>query len=301
MAERVFICGAAKAGTNTVFDALSRTEGVIAPRLKEPGYFSPDVRGSQKVSTLAAYDALFDGSGSHAIDGSVSYLLSELAAADILGRFPDARFIVCLRRQAEMARSFHGQLRRNATESIPEFHRAWAAQSDRAAGRHIPATIMEPRLLQYRWVCSVGDHVERLLRTVPRDQILFIEHERLVTDPDGVRLQVADHLRIPASSVPGFERTNEAREWRVDPYPILERLPIPVLETVRRTKGALDRRGYPPTRLFRQGLRTTGHSSATGDEPDQRDDDGFLHSVQASFAADTERLRAATGLQLAGW
>ncbi len=301
MADRVFICGAAKAGTNAVFDALSRTEGIIAPRLKEPGFFSPDVRGSQKVSTLAGYDALFDGTGSHAIDGSVSYLLSEVAAADILGHFPDARFIVCLRRQAEMARSFHGQLRRNATESIPEFRRAWAAQSDRAAGHDIPATIVEPRLLQYRWVCSVGGHVERLLQTVPRSQILFIEHERLVAEPDDVRRQVADHLHIPASSVPRFERTNEAREWRIDPYPILERLPAPVLATVRRAKGAFDRRGYPPTRLFRLGLRSTDHSSVAVAEPDQRDDDGFLQSVQASFATDTERLRAATGLQLAGW
>lgn len=298
MPERVFICGAAKAGTNAVFEALGSTDGIEAPRVKEPGYFSPDIRGSQKVSTWVDYEALFSRASSHVLDGSVSYLLSDTAAADIVDRFPDARFIVCLRRQADMARSFHGQLRRNATESIPEFRLAWHAQAKRAAGEEIPATITEPRLLQYHWVCSIGSHVERLLRAVQRQQVLFIEHERLVTEPDGIRREIAEHLRIAASSVPPFTQTNEARQWRVDPYPVLRRLPPPVLSSVRRTKGALDRRGYPPTRLLRFGLRPTSSTSATGID---RGDGGFLRTVQESFSDDTERLRAATGLPLAGW
>lgn len=309
MGEPVFICGAAKAGTNAVFEALRATDGFVAPRIKEPGFFSPDIEGSQKVSTWEHYRALYagaagsagssGGTGSRPLDGSVSYLLSEVAAAGILERFPQARFVVCLRRQAEMARSFHGQLRRNATESIPSFEAAWNAQADRAAGRRIPTTMAEPRLLQYRWVCSVGRQVQRLLDVVPRSQVLFIEHERLTGDPSAVGRELANHLRVPAPSIPPLVRTNEARQWLIDPYPLLGRLPRPLLETVRGAKRAMDRHGYPPSRAFRFGLRPTPPTGPTG--PGGPTDDRFLSSLQASFAADTDLLRSATGLQLADW
>jgi hypothetical protein len=64
-------------------------------------------------------------------------------------------------------------------------------------------------MLQYRWICSLGDQIDRLFRTVPEPQRKVIVYDDLLADPAGVLNGIFDFLGVPRETFTGLPRTNE--------------------------------------------------------------------------------------------
>lgn len=132
----LFIVGAAKAGTSSIYKILSEHPDVFMSPVKEPNFFSKDVnvkflkesfrlsrnfsevkrdtngkiirRHQLYIDNINNYNELFEESNSSHLylgEGSVSYLYSQLAAKEIFQYNPNAKIIICLRNPVSRAYS----------------------------------------------------------------------------------------------------------------------------------------------------------------------------------------------------
>src|SRR6476619_2238495 len=153
----LFVVGAPRCGTTTLTRFVKDHPAVHFPALKEPHFFAQhDLRGlsDHDLRRRVERDYLrrfFRADQHHGIgvDGSVSYLYSPEQLEPVLRLWPDSRFIVSVRDPLTMLPSLHRRLIYVGQETIPSFADAWAATPDRAAGRRIPRSCQDPRLLRY--------------------------------------------------------------------------------------------------------------------------------------------------------
>jgi hypothetical protein len=104
----LFVVGAAKAGTTSLWRYLDAHPDVFMSRVKEPHFFScGGVPGLPVVKDPAAYARLFAAGAAHRYRGeaSPSYLWDPASARRIREAAPDARIIVSLRDPVERAYS----------------------------------------------------------------------------------------------------------------------------------------------------------------------------------------------------
>src|SRR3954469_19217742 len=110
----LFIVGAAKAGTTSLWTALGELPEVFMSPLKEPHFFSGVTPRREwashfpTVTTEAEYHQLFKGAGDarYLGDASTSYLWAGSRAAEAIRRHnPEARIIAMLRDPVDRAYS----------------------------------------------------------------------------------------------------------------------------------------------------------------------------------------------------
>jgi Sulfotransferase family len=144
----LFLVGAAKAGTTSVYDELGRHPAIFMSPMKEPNFFSRIEPAGEReaffphVSDEAAYLALFEGATDERVagEGSTSYLWEPQAAERIKRAAPGASVLVMLRDPVERAYSSYwndvreGIERRSFAEAVEEERRrsrpgAWGVTS----------------------------------------------------------------------------------------------------------------------------------------------------------------------------
>ncbi len=212
-----FIIGAQKCGTTSLAAWLGAHPAVFMCPGKEPWYFAGDIR-HEGVQEWEEYLQLFSGAGPRHLrcgEASVSYLPSRTAVPSIEARLPGSRYIVMLRDPVEMVRSLHGQLLRNFYEDEPDLETAWRLCARRRRGERVPAECPDPLLLDYAYQCSLGSHLERLYRIVPRERVLVLLLDDLRRDPRREYLRVLEFLGLPDDGRAGFPVHNEAGRWRL--------------------------------------------------------------------------------------
>ncbi len=106
----LFVVGAAKAGTTSLWRYLGAHPDIYMSRMKEPHFFSrSNVPGIPKVKEERAYLELFAGKDATPFRGeaSVSYLWDDRSARAIKSVAPDARILISLREQVDRAYSHY--------------------------------------------------------------------------------------------------------------------------------------------------------------------------------------------------
>ncbi|MEX1064807.1 MAG: sulfotransferase [Aquisalimonadaceae bacterium] len=212
-----FIIGAPKCGTTALASWLSEHPQVFMSPVKEPHYFSTDLKNRSSRSE-GEYRRLFSKvNEKHRAVGeaSVWYLYSQEAVANILATYRDARIIVCLRNPVDMAYSLHGQHLMSANEHIQDFKEAWEAQDERARGRKVPRLCEDERLLLYGPACSLGAQMNRLFGCARKDQVLTLLLEDIKKDPKGIYRQVLAFLAVFDLGRDDFPVINAASQRRV--------------------------------------------------------------------------------------
>lgn len=133
----LFIVGAAKAGTTTLWSALKMHPEIFMSEsmdLKEPCYFV-DGYG---VNSLDEYLSSFPKSGYRFVgDASAAYLSSAEASEKIFAFNPDSKVIILLRNPADRAYSLYNWMVQEGYEWISTFERALAYEPTRMK-RKIP-------------------------------------------------------------------------------------------------------------------------------------------------------------------
>lgn len=207
-----FIVGAPRCGTTTLASTLKQNPQVCFSSVKEPHYFSRHELGGlddAALRQLVEDDYLgrfFDHCGEQArhcgdksriaAEGSVTYLYTPDQMAPILKLWPDAKFIIAVRDPLEMLPSLHARLLVTGDETIRSFPKAWAAIPERAQGRSIPRTTMDPRWLRYDEAGSLGTHVQRFFDAVGRERCHVVLFDDLRRDPQATYARMCDFIGV---------------------------------------------------------------------------------------------------------
>ena len=213
-----FIIGAPKSGTTAMAGYLGDHPGIHFCEPKEPGFFATDFPGQQLVASEADYLALFAGGAGEETavgEGTVWYLYSQEALANIRAFDPGARIIVMLRNPVEQVYSMHQELYHRRYETEADFTRAWALQESRRNGQNIPKYCKAAAFLQYGRIASYAGQVERLFQVFPRDQVSIVIFDDFKTDTGAAYRELLAFLGLPDDGRAEFRPALESRRHRL--------------------------------------------------------------------------------------
>src|SRR5882672_7839349 len=122
----LFIVGAPRCGTTSMYDYLKQHPDVFMPEVKEPHFLGTDLTSSRFIRDEGKYQALFATAKNEKRIGeaSVWQLYSKIAAYEIKEYSPTARVIIMLRNPVDMMYSLYGQHIFSGDEEISDFEEA---------------------------------------------------------------------------------------------------------------------------------------------------------------------------------
>ena len=200
-----FIVGAPRCGTTTLASFLQQHPDVCFSAVKEPHFFSRDevaaLSGDELEQLVAEeyWERFFGhckGDPQLYAEGSVTYLYVPERVEPILKLWPEARFVIALRDPLSMLPSLHARLLVTGDETIRDFSTAWAKIADRAMGKSVPRSAIDPRWLRYDWAGQLGQNVERFIAAVGRERCHIVLFDDLTADPQGAYRELCRFLGI---------------------------------------------------------------------------------------------------------
>ena len=195
-APNLFVVGAAKSGTTSLWKALRAHPQVFMTRMKEPHYFSQVVPSRQWASrfpvvrTASEYRRLFsDVDGERYVgEASTSYLWSPAAADRIRKVEPNARIIAVLRDPIERAYSHYWNDVREGLEK-QSFEAAVQAELSR---QHVGQWGRDSLYVDVgRYFRQVTAYVDRF-----EDRVLVLSHADLVCDSNNLLARIWQFLGL---------------------------------------------------------------------------------------------------------
>lgn len=289
MRPNFFIAGAPKCGTTAIAAWLATHPQVYFSPIKEPHFFNTD--GLRQVKSLRDYEGLFEYAKPHHLavgEGSTHYLYSREAIPAIERYVDGPRFIVCLRDPVEMVRSLHAQRVVSGREVLGCCEKAWRRQPERRLGFSIPRTVRsDPERLQYAAYCRLGEQLERLYETVPRNRVLPIVLNDIRCDPANEYRKIIDFLGLDSDGRVSFPTVNSARYVRSPHVAVLARLLIE------------SESGYGGRWMARLGGRLRRMNVVPNRGVEMRTE--FRRELAEYFRDDVERLEHLLGRRLSEW
>lgn len=202
-----FIAGMPRSGTTSLYTYLKQHPDVFLSLYKEPHFFGKDLTPNiYAIRDEAVYYSMFAGAeGKKAVgEGSVWYLTSQTAAAEIKAFNPAAKIIIMLRNPVGMIYSLHGLYIRTGNEDTPDFQAALERQPERERmkGLAIPPACYFPEGLFYTEVGKYYEKVKRFVDVFGMEKLHFIIFDDFSADEArSVRetlafLEVDDNFRV---------------------------------------------------------------------------------------------------------
>ena len=175
----LFLVGAPRCGTTSLFTYLAAHPEIFGPSEKEPHYYDRDLLGPGGMSE-DEYAALFAGSEAERwrLDASALYLYSPGAPAAIARDAPGAHVVVSLRDPVELVASWHKLLAASGAETILDLVAAIDAEPERREGRRVPPNV-SPALLLYSEIGGFAKHVARWREAFGEDRVHVVRLETL--------------------------------------------------------------------------------------------------------------------------
>jgi len=218
----LFIIGAAKCGTTSVYAWLRGHPQIFMSPRKEPRFFAPDLlsgpagKNLRYPEDMERYLALFAGATDELRVGEASprYIYS-LEAPRLIHAFqPEAFIIALVRNPVDMMVSLHAHHVAGGTEPITDFGQALAAESARrtgaapAPGERLRAT-SNPRLTLYRERARFGAQLQAWFSVFGSERVHVIVFEEMVANPGAVFRQLLAFLQVdPDYQPPSFAAYN---------------------------------------------------------------------------------------------
>ena len=205
----LFILGAAKSGTTTLYNYLKSHPSIYLSAIKEPTFFCEDF---QVVKNPIKYFELFDPVTNEAYVGEASHgYLSDPKVAKLLRTlFPNSKFILTLRNPAERAYSLYNHMKRYRFERLNTFEKALAIEADRMYSKKFRNN--NPQYFHnflYFESGKYGSQIQRYLSLFDKNQFLFLKYDDLIKKPDETLSKIYNFLDIPAVSLTSQIHSNK--------------------------------------------------------------------------------------------
>jgi Sulfotransferase family len=191
----VFVVGAPKAGTTSIYFYLSKMPGIHMSRIKEPNYFShrivPSDARYRPIRDKTAYLKLFRGAASGDLLGEASptYLHDPDAPSLIRQASPCARIIVTLRDPVDLMFSLYRSLLGKGI-----IYDSFEAAVTRRLNNE-PVNWYKPQLrVEFAFYYAA---LRRYVDVFGVDRIKVLIFEELTRDPAGAMRTVAQFLELP--------------------------------------------------------------------------------------------------------
>ena len=208
----LFIVGAPKCGTTTLYRLLRDHPQVFMATPKEPHFFSTDVHVPGAIRRPEAYHALFEGAGDvrRIGEASVSYLASEVAPAAIQAFAPRARIVAMLRHPVDALCALHAQLVFEVEAEHEDLEQALAIQE--ADRERILRTRGLPYI--YREAVRFSSQLPGYLDRFSNDGVHVILLDDLARDPVQVWQELTEFLEIEAIALGAVQPANPRKQAR---------------------------------------------------------------------------------------
>jgi len=185
----LFLIGAHKAGTTSLYEMLGQHHRIDAPKVKEPGFFSID--GDPTEASLGKYESRYStgfGEQTYWMDGSTSYAQT-IRYPETINRIsahtgPDLKFIYVVRDPLDRMISAYVQLRSEGLNDLD---------------RELSAAL--PRLLE---PCYYRTHYDRYAERFGAENILVLTFDHFRSDPGSFMSLCFEFLDIPEIDVAGI-------------------------------------------------------------------------------------------------
>ena len=150
----IFIIGAPKCGTTSLHQLMAETEGMFAPRYKEPHFFGEDLCASNYIKDPAQYAALYADASARAlrVDASPLYYTSGAALRDIQAHNAKAKVIFCVRAPYRALNSMYNGIRANGKESAASVQESLSRLRARAGGKIFAGDVAPAVIYDYRFL-----------------------------------------------------------------------------------------------------------------------------------------------------
>lgn len=285
-----FILGAPKCGTTSLAYWLSEHPQVFMSPVKEPNYFNFDY-GRRRTCALSQYEALFSmATEAHRAVGEASprYLYSRTAITGILKYAFEPLFIVMLRDPVEMAAALYDERVFHGDEHIESFEDAWECQEERLYGGRIKSRHLDPQMLMYGSICSLGEQLERLYRHVDRSRVHLVFMDDLKENAGREYGRIIQFLGLEPDARTEFPIRNSAK---APAYRFLNTM-------LKKSNDILHRIGVPHIRL---GLTETINTLNRKSIVRQQMAPAFERKLRQYFVSDIELLESLSGKDLTAW
>ncbi|MGE5562849.1 MAG: sulfotransferase family protein [Bacillota bacterium] len=315
----LFIVGAPRCGTTTMARWLQAHPQVLFPFVKEPHFFTQhDLRalGEEDLRTFVEREYLDhffpepEGERRVGADASVSYLYAPEQLEPALKLWPKSRFVVAVRDPLSLLPSLHKRLIFTGDENIRRFEDAWAAIPDRAAGRRIPWSTIEPRWLRYDEAGRYATYVERLFAAVGKERCLVMVFDDLVSDPAGQHRRLLEFAGLDPMPAPELKPEREGKGVRfLLLQQLLKRPPrvlLPYLASVRhhgrfdKQAGAKAKKSTPPGKGKKSLRKRLLHWNRMPDEK-RPIPMSVQREIKERFQDEVDRLGTLIGRDLSHW
>lgn len=213
MRPSLFIVGAQKAGTTTLFGALARHPDVMAPLVKEVHYFDVASHRSEKwygahfpTQGEALRQEQTRGIAPMTFDTTPYYMFHPDVAARVKSYAPAAKIIAVLRDPVDRAWSHYWHEWGRSFERLGPVA-AFEAEANRLAAphEHVGPSAQDRFAHQHYSYLARSEYdrqIPRWFDLFGRDQVMVIKSERLFTDGNAVLAEVAEFLGLaPFASV----------------------------------------------------------------------------------------------------
>lgn len=212
----LFVIGAPKCGTTSVYKWLNSHNNIYMSPIKEPCYFNTD-NFNRNVRSIDDYEKLFEGANKkHKVIGeaSVWYLQSKCAVENIKKYNPKSKFIICIRDPVKMAISLHEQQLYSGNEYIENFEEAWRAQVDRKGGKKVSFWTRDKKHLMYGDICSLGSQIQRVISKIDIDKIHILLLRDIKENPKKEYKKMINFVGLNYKRKENFEVKNKGGKKR---------------------------------------------------------------------------------------
>jgi len=213
----LFIVGAPKSGTTSLYQYLKSHPNIFMCTPKEPHYFSDDINNISIVKTLSEYQSLFykrEKRHKFVGEASVWYLYSDTAIKNIYKYNKKAKIIVMLRNPLDLYQSLHQHFIYNGYEDRKDMKDAWGFQLNRQQNIDIPKHCPDKKLLQYNDILKLGHQVERIYSIFPKKQIKIILFDDFTKHTIDTYKSTLSFLDLEYDYRKYFPNINKSREVR---------------------------------------------------------------------------------------
>ncbi len=212
----LFIVGAGKAGTSSVYKNLSMHSEIFMASRKEPNYFGSDLKRRQPTMKRDEYLALFEEGVKCKYRGeaSINYLLSKCAGSEIFEFNPDAKIIIMLRDPIQVLHSRHSQNIKVGAETIKDFEKALRMETTRRMSSNIPNGVgFIDDLFYGEWV-KYSSQVQRYLDIFGHEKVYIGVYDDLVETPKSFYANLFSFLGLTVEDNAKYVHANKNKALR---------------------------------------------------------------------------------------
>ena len=204
-----FIAGMPRSGTTSLYTYLKQHPDIYLALYKEPHFFGTDLtRGNPyNIEDEEVYYSLFEHAGNKTCigEGSVWYLTSKTAAAEINAFNPEAKIIAMLRKPLEMIYSLHSLYVRTGNDDVTDFQQAVEIQAERMKGKSLPTTCYYPEGLLYTEVAKYYEKLKRFIDAFGKERVHVIVFDDFSKDTPRCYRETLEFLELDSSFPAEFD------------------------------------------------------------------------------------------------